>query len=97
MQGKYEKLYDENGLLAYEGETLYGKPYGMGTIYWPDGHIRQQGIFDIKGIVEGKLCYPDGSVRFEGRLDICHGYGPNFPREGKLYDPQGQLIYSGKF
>lgn len=92
-----EKLYDENGILAYEGETLYGKPYGFGTVYWPDGHIRQQGIFDIKGIVEGKLFYPDGTLRFEGLFAICHGYGPNYPTRGRLYDQQGKLIFSGTF
>lgn len=92
-----ERLYGKDGKLAYDGETLYGKPYGYGTVYWPDGHIRQQGIFDIKGLVAGRLFYPDGTLRFEGKLSICYSYGPNFPIEGSLYNERGELIYEGKF
>lgn len=92
-----EKMYREDGTLVYVGETLYGKPYGVGTVYWPDGHIRQQGIFSIKGLIEGKIFYPNGKLRFEGKLSICYGYGSNYPIEGRLYSENGELIYDGEF
>lgn len=94
MEGK---LYSEDGTLIYVGETRYGKPFGFGTVYRPDGPIRQQGIFGIKGLTEGKIYDPDGTLRFEGKLGICFGYGPNYPAEGKLYNEYGELIYCGKF
>ena len=96
MEKKREKLYLTDTLLLYEGEILYGKPYGLGKVFYSTGRVYQEGIFDVKGLVEGKEYYPNGNVRFDGKFQICTGYGPNYPMEGKCYSEDGSLIFEGK-
>ena len=91
----WEKRYRKNGTLLYEGFTVDGKPFGAGTLYWPNGHVYQEGIFDIKGLISGREYYPSGVLRFEGAYQICYGYGPNFPRYGSCFGKRGKLIFSG--
>ena len=93
----YRKLHDEDGNLVYEGLTLDYSPYGFGKAYFANGKLYREGIFDIKGIVQGKEYYPSGRLRFEGQWCLTRGYGPNAPCEGDAYDENGNLIYSGKF
>ena len=93
----YRQLHDEDGNLVYEGLTLDYSPYGFGKAYFANGKLYRVGIFDIKGIVQGKEYYPSGQLRFEGRWCLTRGYGPNAPCEGDAYDENGELIYSGKF
>ena len=92
-----QKLHDKNGNLVYEGYTYRNSPYGFGTAYFADGTIYREGIFDMKGIVQGKEYYPSGNLRFEGEWSLTGGYGPNAPCNGNAYDDTGNLIYSGKF
>ena len=89
MEKKREKLYITDTLLLYEGEILYGKPYGLGKVFYSTGRVYQEGIFDVKGLVEGKEYYPNGNVLFDGKFQICTGYGPNYPMEGKCYSEDG--------
>ena len=91
------KLYSDEGKVHYEGYTLDYAPYGLGTSYYANGNKYQEGIFDIKGLVEGKEYYSDGQVKFEGIWSITRGYGPNAPRAGNYYDEEGKLLFSGKF
>ena len=63
----YRKLHDEDGNLVYEGLTLDYSPYGFGKAYFANGKLYREGIFDIKGIVQGKEYYPSGRLRFEGQ------------------------------
>ncbi len=91
------ELYDEDGNLVYEGYTLYNAPYGFGKAYFANGTLYREGIFDIKGIVQGKEYYPSGQIRFEGKWSLTKGYGPNAPYDGNAYGENGELIYSGKF
>ncbi len=93
----YRKLHDEDGNLVYEGLTLDYSPYGFGKAYFANGKLYRDGIFDIKGIVQGKEYYPSGRLRFEGQWCLTGGYGPNAPCEGDAYNENGELIYSGKF
>ena len=100
MEGKtreWKQIFDEGGCLLYEGYVKNGKPFGAGTVYYPDGHIYQEGLFDVKGLVNGREYYPGGQVRFDGAYGICHGYGPNFPRFGRFYDRDGKEIFYGAF
>ena len=92
-----KKIYGEDGKLLYEGYTLHNSPYGFGKAYFANGELYREGIFDIKGIVQGKEYYPSGQLRFEGRWCLTRGYGPNAPCDGNAYDKNGELIYSGKF
>lgn len=98
-RGKIEqkKIFDEDGILVYEGNTLNNAPYGFGIGYFANGNIYREGIFDIKGIVQGKEYYPSGQLRFEGQWSLTTGYGPNTPYDGNAYSEDGKLIYSGKF
>lgn len=93
----HRELYSEDGKVHYEGYTLDGAPYGFGTSYYANGNKYQEGIFDIKGLVEGKEYYSNGQVKFEGIWSITRGYGPNAPRAGNYYDEDGKLLFSGKF
>ena len=93
----HRKLYSEEGRVHYEGYTLEYSPYGLGTAYYTNGNKYQEGIFDIKGLVEGKEYYSNGQVKFEGIWSITMGYGPNAPRAGNYYDEDGNLLFSGRF
>lgn len=90
-------IFAESGELLYEGYTLHGAPYGFGKAYFSNGNLFREGIFDIKGIVQGREYYPSGQIRFEGRWCLTRGYGPNAPCDGDAYGEDGELIYSGKF
>lgn len=92
-----KRLFDEEGNLLYEGNTLYGKPYGLGTVYFSNGNKYQDGIFDVKGFIGGREYYPNGQLRFEGKYEICSGYEPNYPVNGRVYDENGNLKFSGSF
>ena len=92
-----KQLHDESGNLVYGGYTLDSSPYGFGTAYFSNGNVYREGIFDIKGIVQGKEYYPSGQIRFEGQWCLTRGYGPNAPCDGNAYSENGDLIYSGKF
>ena len=35
----YGKIYDENGILRYDGEFLDGKKYGKGKLYDKQGNL----------------------------------------------------------
>lgn len=92
-----ERLLSDDGTLLYEGYTLEGKPFGLGTAYFENGKVYREGVFDIKGISQGREYYPSGRLRFEGQWALNHGYGPNAPKFGKFYSQDGDLLFSGKF
>lgn len=93
----HRKLFSDDEGILYEGYTVNNKPYGLGTVYFANGNKFREGIFDIKGLAEGKEYYPNGNVRFEGLWQINTAYGPNYPVLGSLYNEKGQLMFSGKF
>ncbi len=93
----HKRIFSEDNKLLYEGYTLHNAPYGFGTAYFADGKVYREGIFDIKGIVQGREYYPSGQLRFEGQWSLTTGYGPNAPYEGNAYGEDGELLYSGKF
>ena len=92
-----KKLFSDEGDLIYEGYTVNDKPYGLGTVYYANGNKCQEGIFDFKGLNEGKEFYHNGQVKFEGIFRVNSAYGPNFPIYGNLYNENGDLMFSGKF
>ena len=93
----WQKLFNDNGDLIYEGCTLNDKPCGKGTVFYEDGSIYQEGIFGIKGLLSGREYYKNGVLRFEGDYFLNNSYGPNFPKYGKYYNSDGNLVYNGKF
>ena len=92
-----KRIFFESGNLAYEGYTLNGAPYGFGKAYFEDGTLYCEGIFDLKGIAQGREYYSSGRLRFEGEWSLTRGYGPNAPFNGNAYDEEGNLIFSGQF
>ena len=96
MKEEWKKIYSEDGKLKYEGFTLFGKPYGAGTSYYSNGNKCQEGVFDIKGLVQGREYYRNGNLRFEGTYRINRGYGPNYPVFGICYDETGKEYFNGE-
>ena len=97
MEQVWKRLYNNEHILVYEGFTVYNNPYGAGTSYFENGNKYQEGIFDIKGFVNGREYYPNGQLRFEGIYRINRAYGPNYPRYGCYYDQEGNEIFEGEF
>lgn len=93
----WEKLYDDEGFLVYEGYTLDHKAFGAGRTYYRDGSLNMEGVFGIKGLLCGRDYYSDGRIRFEGQFRINQAYGPNFPEYGIWYGRNGEMVYRGKF
>ena len=91
-----KQLFSDDGILLYEGETLFDKPYGTGKVFYPDGKIYQEGKFRIKGLVKGKEYYPSGVLRFDGEYAINNAYGPNYPIIGKCYNEDGEEYFDGR-
>ena len=93
----YGKFYSDEGDLAYEGHTIFDRPYGLGTSYYANGNKCREGVFERKGLTEGKEYYSNGQLKFEGIFQRNGGYGPNYPSFGNYYSRDGELIFSGKF
>ena len=90
LQGRGED-YDENGLLAYEGQFLDGVRSGEGTAY-EDGVLCYEGQF-AGGLYEGRgRRYQDGALAYEGSFAAGVASG-----EGVAYYPNGQEAYRGQF
>lgn len=92
----WTKLYDENGVLNYEGMAEGNRPCGVGTVYFPNGNVFQEGVFGNKGLLCGTEYYPNGNRRFSGLYKYNTGFGPNYPVCGKCYFRTGKLYYSGE-
>ena len=92
----WKQIKNEDGVLLYEGFTMFDKPYGKGKTFFSNGNVYQDGQFSIKGLIDGKEYYPSGQLRFEGTYTINKAYGPNFPVRGKCYDENGKLYHNGK-
>jgi antitoxin component YwqK of YwqJK toxin-antitoxin module len=84
------KLYDENGVLIYEGQVTDGIRNGSGKAY-EDGVLQYDGRF-TDGIYDGfGTLYEDGQIRYSGQYDKGKRNG-----NGKEYQ-NGELIYDGQF
>ena len=95
MQESWQRINSEDGTLLYEGFTVNGKPYGAGTVYYPNGNKFQEGVFGIKGLLIGREYYSNGNIRFEGVYSLNCAYGPNYPHMGTVYDHNGRETFMG--
>ena len=97
-QKVWKKLYDKNGHLVYEGYTLLGKPFGRGTVYFPNGNKFQEGKFAEKGLVGyGREYWSNGKLKAEAKFIKNRRYGPNYPSVGTFYNQEGVKVFSGAF
>ena len=94
---EWKKLYDENGILLYEGFTVHDMPCGAGEAYYPDGTIYREGIFGIKGLLTGKEYYPNGQLRLNAVFALNKNYGPNYPKYGIFLSEDGLFTHEGVF
>lgn len=85
-------LYDQQGLVSYEGTFTDGVPWGSGTSY-TDGVMTYRGEFaygEPNGV--GTAYYPDGSPLYQGGFSQGRYEGT-----GTEYDIEGQRRYTGGF
>lgn len=112
---KVGALYYPTGELYFIGrydETAMddkGIPYKLlaGVMFYKDGTVYQEGIFQWGGLYYGRVFYPFGKLKFIGQFNDKHGavtgqpaeeyYGPSYPVEGTFYSEDGTIIYQGKF
>ena len=89
LQGEC-KLYDENGLLIYEGQVKDGERDGSGKEY-KNGVLVYKGQFTL-GYYNGLgTLYEDGQILYNGQFQ-----NNLYEGRGKLYQ-KGVLIYDGQF
>ncbi|ALT68269.1 hypothetical protein [Methanobrevibacter millerae] len=93
----HKKIFTKDDNLLYEGYTINNKPFGFGILYYSNGNKYWEGIFDYKGIIQGKEYYSNGKLRFEGIWKVTSGYCKDTPERGNLFNKEGELIFSGKF
>ena len=91
------KIFTKDDNLLYEGYTINNKPFGLGILYYSNGNKYWEGIFDYKGILQGREYYSNGKLRFEGIWKVTSGYCRDTPERGNLFNKVGELIFSGKF
>ena len=91
----WKKIY--NNVLLYEGFTMNDKACGLGVSYYANGNPLHEGLFGIKGLIEGKEYYPNGQLRCYGHYKINKGYGPNKIINGTWYSEEGKKLYQGDF
>ena len=89
LQGEC-KLYDENGVLIYEGQVKDGERNGNGKEY-KNGVLVYDGQF-VNGLYDGMgTLYKDGQILYTGQFSNSLYEG-----RGKLYGERS-LIYDGQF
>ena len=93
----HKKIFTKDDNLLYEGYTINNKPFGLGILYYSNGNKYWEGIFDYKGILQGREYYSNGKLRFEGIWKVTSGYCRDTPERGNLFNKVGELIFSGKF
>lgn len=96
------KIFYDSGELRYEGTCVKLSSgelctFGNGTKYYKDGTKKEQGLFQRKGLVWGRMYYPSGKLRFEGFCEENSGYGPAYPTSGIFFGEDGTVLYQGAF
>ena len=94
---EWERIYDTEQNLLYEGYTYHGRPCGVGKVYFPDRTVFQDGFFGVKGFLVGREYYKNGNLRFEGVYGLNRAYGPNPPRFGRFCDYDENEVFCGIF
>ncbi|PCJ14899.1 MAG: hypothetical protein COB02_18535 [Candidatus Cloacimonadota bacterium] len=87
---KRKIILDSNGYKRYEGEVLDGKYHGEGVLYYRGVMIK--GNFQHGKIYYG-IVFRGKNKEYEGGLGSSHEY----EGKGKLYSPDGNLVFSGVF
>ena len=51
--------------------------------------------FESASYADAQEYYQNGFLRFDGKWEKNKGYGPNIPKEGSFYSPDGELVFTG--
>ena len=87
------RVYDQAGVLVYEGGVERGAPSGDGVQYDSSGKLIYKGGFQSgKYSGEGQLYNSDGVIIYNGSF-----LNNRYDGEGKLYNDIGKPIYIGSF
>lgn len=87
------RVYDQMGVMVYEGSLSKGHPEGYGIQYTADGKVIYKGNFEggkYKG--KGERYNSEGIVIYDGMFENNLYQG-----EGKLFNDIGKMIYMGSF
>jgi flagellin-like hook-associated protein FlgL len=89
----YQKLYNQQGVLIYDGYMRNGEYHGYGKLYSNDGVLLYDGYWN-DGIYHhyGKLYNEQGQIIYEGYWDNGKKQG-----YGKLFYSNGQIKYEGNW
>lgn len=89
----YQKLYNQQGALIYDGYMRNGEYHGYGKLYSNDGVLLYDGYWN-DGIYHhyGKLYNEQGQIIYEGYWDNGKKQG-----YGKLFYSNGQIKYEGNW
>lgn len=89
----YQKIYNQQGVLIYDGYMQNGKYHGYGKLYSDEGVLLYDGYWN-DGIYHhyGKLYNEQGQIIYEGYLDNGKKQG-----YGKLFYSNDQIKYEGNW
>jgi len=95
--GNYKQgvAYNESGVLEYVGPWIVSNGYlvkdGQGKLYYPNGNIQFEGLFENGSIKKGSLNYQNGKIKFKGIFE-----NGNY-KYGILYNESGIIEYDGSW
>ena len=100
--GNYKEgiAYNESGVLEYVGPWIVSNDYlvkdGQGKLYYPNGKIQFDGLFENGNYKEGIAYNESGVKEYVGPWIVSNGY--LFKNgQGKLYYPNGNMQFEGLF
>ena len=73
---EWKRLYDEKGILVYEGFTKNNKPCGAGASYFTNGNVYQEGIFGVKGFLCGRSIIRTGHCALKVFIRLTQAMAP---------------------
>jgi hypothetical protein len=102
----YIREYDENFRLMFEGEVKRDKYERHGEFFW--GRVSVDASWKNGAVWGDCKVKVKGVLRFQGKAyglsvgkikDFNKGFAvlPEFRGEGRCYDPNGKMVYQGKF
>lgn len=86
-------LWNQDGVLIYEGAFENNAYAGAGTIYYSNKQAKYKGNFiNSQFSGSGQLFYEDGTIAYEGNFE-----NGMYSGAGTLYDEKGNMLYTGNF
>lgn len=94
--GKYTEFYNENDQIFETGNKINGKKDGLWCIYYKNGQIRNEHLYDHNTTeCSSKMYDNNGTLREKGKLSCKNNFeGRSFFKNGidEVYDEDGKFI-----